>query len=123
MLTRRKLPVVALLSIFMVAGFAAPAVGVATATPDTSATARGSWVSAWSAAPQGPATLGSFGAETLSGTNQVKELQNVVPPPATFSLHQGGSAVPCATSAADIDSRSANASRIVNNLLVTPLPG
>ncbi|WP_214364295.1 SGNH/GDSL hydrolase family protein [Pseudonocardia sp. H11422] len=60
------------------------------------------WVSAWSAAPQGPSTLGQFGVETLSGANQVNAVQDLVPPPTTFSdetvrqvmyLHHGGSAV------------------------------
>lgn len=62
----------------------------------------GTWVSAWSASPQGPSTLGSFGAETFSGVTQVKAVQGVVPPPEAFTdetirqvmyLHHGGSAV------------------------------
>jgi len=69
----------------------------AVATPDD-----GTWVSAWSAAPQGPSTLGDFGAETFSGTRQVGAVQDIVPPPTTFAdetirqvlyLHHGGSAV------------------------------
>jgi lysophospholipase L1-like esterase len=62
----------------------------------------GTWVTAWSASPQGPSTLASFGAETLSGTNQVAAVQGVVPPPEAFHdetirqvmyLHHGGDAV------------------------------
>lgn len=62
----------------------------------------GNWVTAWSASPQGPSTLASFGAETLSGTTQVKAVQGAVPPPGAFNdetirqvmyLHHGGDAV------------------------------
>ncbi|MEQ3541904.1 GDSL-type esterase/lipase family protein [Pseudonocardia tropica] len=62
----------------------------------------GNWVSAWSASPQGPPTLGKFGIETLSGDSQVQIAQQIVPPPTAFEdetirqvmyLHHGGSAV------------------------------
>lgn len=62
----------------------------------------GDWVTAWSASPQGPSTLASFGAETLAGTNQVKAVQGAVPPPTAFNdetirqvmyLHHGGPAL------------------------------
>lgn len=62
----------------------------------------GNWVSAWSATPQGPSTLGKFGVETLSGTTQARAVQDAVPPPTAFHdetvrqvmyLHHGGSAV------------------------------
>lgn len=75
-----------------------PAAGPeASAAPDD-----GNWVSAWSAAPQGPSTLGDFGAEIFSGSQQVTAVQDLAPPPTTFSdetirqilyLHHGGSAV------------------------------
>ncbi|MBW0117800.1 SGNH/GDSL hydrolase family protein [Pseudonocardia abyssalis] len=82
-----------------IASVTVPAVGrEASAEPK----GDGNWVSAWSAAPQGPTTLGSFGVEVLSGTQQAGALQDIVPPPTTFSdetvrqvlyLHHGGSAV------------------------------
>ncbi|GAA3247599.1 SGNH/GDSL hydrolase family protein [Pseudonocardia petroleophila] len=83
---------------------AAMATGPAGGDADTSAPGGddGTWVTAWSASPQGPSTLGQFGAETLSGTNQLGAVQDLVPPPTTFSdetirqvmyLHHGGSAV------------------------------
>lgn len=82
-----------------IASLTVPAVGrEASAEPK----GEGDWVSAWSAAPQGPSTLGDFGAELLSGSQQVTAVQDVVPPPTTFSdetirqvlyLHHGGSAV------------------------------
>lgn len=61
-----------------------------------------SWVSAYTAAMQGPSTLGLSGLETISGTLQQSLLQQVVPPPETFSsetlrqvlyLHRGGDSV------------------------------
>lgn len=82
--------------------------GAALAVPQVGAQAvagspdDGTWVSAWSAAPQGASTLGDFGAETFSGANQPGAVQDLVPPPTTFSdetirqvmyLHHGGSAV------------------------------
>ncbi len=60
------------------------------------------WVTAWSAAPQGPSTLASAGAETFSGYEYTLAVQRLVPPPPTFSnetvrqimhLHYGGDAV------------------------------
>ncbi len=77
------------------------------ATPDDHGSAKGAdggdhWVAAWSASPQGPSTLGSFGSETLSGTTQAGAVGDVVPPPTAFDdqtvrqvmyLHHGGSAV------------------------------
>ncbi|QJY45488.1 GDSL-type esterase/lipase family protein [Pseudonocardia broussonetiae] len=90
----------------VVAGALAVAVAALAAPQAASASPKdgddGNWVSAWSAAPQGPSTLGDFGVETFSGTNQVTAVQDVVPPPTTFSdetvrqvlyLHHGGSAV------------------------------
>ncbi len=81
---------------------------MAMATPSTGDHGSGSngddgnWVSAWSASPQGPSTLGKFGAETFSGTTQAGAVQDIVPPPTAFNdetvrqvmyLHHGGSAV------------------------------
>lgn len=60
------------------------------------------WVTAYSASMQGPSTLGDFGAETLSGFTYTRTVQEIVPPPTTFSgetirqvlyLHYGGDAV------------------------------
>lgn len=74
---------------------------IAHAAPDRTDT-PGDWVTAWSASPQGPSTVGRLGAEFFSGANQVKALQEIAPPPTTFSdqtirqvmyLHQGGRAV------------------------------
>jgi lysophospholipase L1-like esterase len=90
----------------VVAGAVAVAVA-ALAVPQAASAAPeggddGNWVAAWSAAPQGPSTLGDFGIETFSGTNQLTAVQDVVPPPTAFSdetirqvmyLHHGGSAV------------------------------
>ncbi|WP_337830842.1 GDSL-type esterase/lipase family protein [Pseudonocardia sp. TMWB2A] len=62
----------------------------------------GDWVTAWSASPQGSSTLGKFGAETVSGTNQAELLKQITPPITAFNdetvrqvmyLHQGGDAV------------------------------
>lgn len=85
---------------------------IATAAPDdgagrsdraaSSTSGDGTWVSAWSASPQGPSTLGGSGFETLSGATQLGALQKVVPPLTTFDdetvrqvmyLHHGGRAV------------------------------
>lgn len=73
----------------------------ALAQPELEDPGTGNWVSAWSAAPQGPSTLGQFGAETVSGFEYTKLAQQVVPPPPTFvdqtvrqvmQLYHGGSA-------------------------------
>lgn len=93
----------------VVVAAAAAVVGGSLAAPHATAVASaapadpdGNWVGAWAAAPQGPSTLGQFGAETLSGTTQATALQKIVPPPTTFSdetirqimyLHHGGHAV------------------------------
>jgi lysophospholipase L1-like esterase len=91
----------------VVAGAVAVA-AAALAVPEVGASALavpaddGTWVSAWSAAPQGPSTLGDFGIETFSGTTQLTAVQDLVPPPTTFSdetirqvmyLHHGGTAL------------------------------
>lgn len=87
----------------VVAAAAAVLTAVSVAVPAAAEPAdAGTWVSAWSAAPQGPSTLGAFGAETFSGTTQLGAVQDLVPPPAAFSdetirqilhLRHGGSAV------------------------------
>lgn len=97
---RARLAIVAGAAVALtVASVAVPAAGREAAAEPTD---TGSWVAAWSAAPQGPATLGAFGAETFSGTQQLGAVQDLVPPPAAFSdetirqvlyLHHGGSAV------------------------------
>ena len=43
------------------------------------------WVTAWSAAPQGPSTLASAGIETFSGYQYTELAHDIVPPPITFS--------------------------------------
>lgn len=74
--------------------------GIAVAEPV--AGSGGTWVSAWSAAPQGPSTLADLGTENFSGTVQAKAVQGLLPPPTTFSnqtirqvmyLHHGGTAL------------------------------
>ncbi|MDQ1012118.1 lysophospholipase L1-like esterase [Streptomyces sp. V4I23] len=60
------------------------------------------WVTAWSAAPQGPSTVSGSGAETFSGYEYTLAAQQLVPPPAAFDdqtvrqvmyLHFGGGAL------------------------------
>lgn len=100
---RRRAAVVAAAVGVTAALLAAPVAMAAPGDPGASSGAEaGDWVSAWSATPQGPSTLGKFGIETLSGTTQAGAVQDVVPPPTAFSdetvrqvmyLHHGGSAV------------------------------
>jgi lysophospholipase L1-like esterase len=66
----------------------------------SSATASGRhWVTAWSAAAQGPSTVSGSGPETFSGYSYLQAAQGLAPPPTAFAdqtirqvmfLHHGG---------------------------------
>lgn len=83
-------------------GLAAPVQAGANAPTASPNDSGRHWVTAYSASMQGPSTLGALGVETPSGTNQLKAVQDIIPPPTTFSnqtvrqvhyLHYGGDAV------------------------------